>query len=617
MKIIQALNVKANKLRDKGLCPSFLNLNFKKYTFVHLLNDIFAGLKSFCSIIPIAIVFSMISNCAPIQGIISIGIASIVSVFLGGSRYQINSVAWIASIISVDVLTKYQYQGMLATSIMVAVILIIFGFTGLGELLQYMSKTCLTAISVCISLIIIVMQLQVILNIPITYSYRNFVENCISLFSRLKSVDDTSVLLFLIFTGSMVLIKLLFKNFTSYFIYLAMWGIVMWCDTMDIFELPDILSSTKTIGQSFFQNLNKNTILNMPPITYSANVYAELVLAAFSIALVIGEQTCSSVCVSKSLTGDARIQTNMELISVSVSNFLSVATGGLFISPDTDITIQNIKNKSKSIITLLTIACLAYTLLCVKDYIFKYIPVLAISTTLMYMAFHIMHRCISSRYLNLANSDSQIFLLVLFVSLKFGLVSAISIGTIISLMQFTNRLVKLSDPSVHSVRTHDSCMIDFVANKYGYAKSKYIPNTILQKIEVVQLTGILSINQLEGITDIFISCNEFPSVIIIYFKNVPFFDNYALKALKKFVKISKQYRAIVLVTGTNGLLLSILNKKSKEYNSSSVFGYVVPNFSEAVRQTLSKLSNEVQPKKTKKIVKLLPKAPTFEKALTE
>ncbi len=609
MKLIQALSIKANKLREKGLCPSLLNLNFSKYTFRHFFNDIFAGVKIFCLIIPIAIVFSLFSGGSPIQGVISVCVASIVSVFLGGSKYQINSVAWIASVISVDIFTKYQYKGVLVTSIMVAVILIICGRTELGELLKHASKTFLTAISVCIALTIIVIQSQAMLNIPIIYSYQNFTGNCINLFSKLKSVDDISVLLCLIFFGSLACLKIFFKNFSTYFVYLVIWGIMIWCDRKDIFDLPDILSATKTIGQSFFQDLDRNTILNMHHhLSYSQSVYAELVLAAFSIALVIACQTCSSVGVAESLTGDTRIQTNMELISVGISNFLSVATGGLFISPDTDITTQNIKYKSKSIITLLTIFFIAYALFCMKDNVFQYIPVLAITTTLMHMSFHILRQCISSKYFNLARSDSQIFFLILFVSLRFGLVSAISIGTIISLMQFTNRLVKIKEPSVHSMRTHDSYMLEFMANKYGYMTNMRISNAILKKIEVIQLTGILSINQIERIVDTFVALNKFPSVIVIYFKNIPFFDNYAFETLKSFVKIARQNNVLVLVTGTNGLLLEILNKKSREYNSGNIFGHIVPNFSEAVRQTLYRLSKKSSTEKSKKLIKSLSKS---------
>ncbi len=593
MKISSYINVKANKMRENDLCPSILNINFKKYKFSYFLLDIIVGLKMFITIVPVAISFAIFSGGSPIQGLISVSIASIVSIFLGGSKYQISSVAWAVSLISLDVFTKYQYKGMLLTSGIIALILTIYGTIQMGNLLKYISKTFLAAIAVYIALIIIITQTQVLLNIPITYSHQVFYGNCVALLSGLKQVDATSLYIYLIFMGSLLFLKLFFKGFGVYAIYTIIWSLIMLCDDCDIFEIPDMLSSLKMMGQSFFQGLNRNNILNISySFPFSQSVLKDIVLLSFSIALVISCQVCATAGVTKSLTGETKTQTNIELISTGLANFLSVATGGLFVAPDLDITAQNVENKSKSVVTLFAIVIAIGSLLEAKDYIFKYIPAFTMSTVLVYIAFHLLYRYFSLNYLNIKKANSQIFLLILFIAIKFEIVSAIIVGFIVSIMYFSNRMLNIKEASVNTQRGHNSALTELIANKYGYLPNKEISKKLLSKIEIIQFESVLDINLLEYISDTFSTRKVFPSVVIIYFKNIPFFDGYAFEVLKEFVQIASKHHAMVLVTGTNGLLLEHLKRKTKEYNSGNVFGYIIPEFSEAVKQTLYRLRSD-------------------------
>lgn len=590
MKFLRSLSVKTDRLKEKGLCPSILNFNLTKYTFGHFFNDIFSGLKIFFMAFPIVISFAIFSGGSPIQGLITVGIATAVSVFLGGSKYQINSIAWVVSLISLDIFTKYQYKGMLLTSFFIALVLVIFGNIRIGELLKYTPKTFLSAIAVCVSLTIIVTQTQVLLNIPITYSYQNFYGNCTALFSALKCIDTSSLYRYLIFMGSFAILRLFFKHFTVYIVYLICWGIIVWCDTWNIFTLPDILSSLKTIGQSFFQDLDRNTVFNISfSFPFSQSVCGSLTLQSFSIAMIVACQCCFCTGMTKSLTGDNGVQTNMELISVGIANFLSVATGGLFVAPDIDLTVKNVQSKSKSTIALITIVVTVGAVLYVKDRTFKYIPSFALSSILIYTALHILRQYFSTKYFNIRTADAKVFWLILVVAIGFGFVFAIFIGFIISLMEFAGRMLDIKETSVGTTKEHNSDVTEFVANKYGYISNKRIPSKILKKTEVIQFDSILGLNLIKNISDTFISCGKFPDVAIIYFKNVPFFDAYAFNALKDFVKIASERHTTVMITGTNGLLLELLKRKAKEYNSGNVFGYIVPSFSEAVRQTVYRL----------------------------
>ena len=65
----------------------------------------------------------------------------------------------------------------------------------------------------------------------------------------------------------------------------------------------------------------------------------------------------------------------------------------------------------------------------------------------------------------------------------------------------------------------------------GYLSMKGIIN----KIEIIQIDNILSINIIEKIRQVLESRGKFPKFIILYFQNIPFLDGEALRMLKEFV----------------------------------------------------------------------------------
>ena len=56
--------------------------------------------------------------------------------------------------------------------------------------------------------------------------------------------------------------------------------------------------------------------------------------------------------------------------------------------------------------------------------------------------------------------------------------------------------------------------------------------------------------------------------------------------LKTFVKTASKSGYKVILCGTNGLLFEILQKQAKESNVRNVFGYIIPNFQDAINKIL-------------------------------
>jgi MFS superfamily sulfate permease-like transporter len=173
--------------------------------------------------------------------------------------------------------------------------------------------------------------------------------------------------------------------------------------------------------------------------------------------------------------------------------------------------------------------------------------------------------------------------------LYFGFIPAVIVGFTMSSIAFTKRMILIKDAMVHTTKNHDTGAIEFMLNKNGFSTSQNIPLEILDKVEVIQISNILSLNIAKVIEEALSIRGTFPNVLILYFKNVPFLDKEAFDSIKTLVKNASQKNCIVIVSGTNGRLLDILKQKVEKENAGNIFGYIVPNFEEAVRHTIKKL----------------------------
>ena len=587
MNIAQRMSKKLEFVRRLGLCPSVLNLYVDRYSFGFLLGDIYAGIKMFCLLFPLAISLAFFCGGGPVQGVISCAIAAGVGAILGGSKYQISSIALPICILTFDILVKYQYKGLFYTALFTSLILILFGFLKISNVLKHISYAFISALIIFVALSIVINQLQHLLDIHTIHSSQGIFENFALLCDNMENVTKPALISATLFLIPIIALKLFYRGFFAFFAYLAVGCIVTWALNTGV--IPDLLD-VKTVAQEMISTQSAlDTIFTMSSTAPSHTFLSNIVDYAFVIALIIACEACFCTSVSASLSGDNRLQTNVELISNGIANFVSVALGGLFVSPDIDLSVKNIKIKSKTVLPMIIISILCFGTIYFNDIIIKFIPMGCLSSILLiYAISEIMHKRIR-QYFNIKSQETHIFWITLLLCVYFGFIPAAIIGFAISCVFFASRMVKIKDANVHTTRNHDTGAIEFISNKQGFSQSMNIPPKILNKIEVIQVTNILFLNIAKIVEEAFAAQGKFPEIVIIYFNNVPYLDNDAFDALKELVKNAKAHKATVMISGTNGILLDIIQQKARSEKFNDAFGYVVPNFKEAIRQTVKRL----------------------------
>ena len=577
---LKSLENKLSSLKNSELFPAILDVYVERYSFLDFFNDIFAGIKIFALLFPVLISLAILCGVSALTGALSGTIAIVVSSLIGKTKYQISAISLPICILTTEIIAKYQYKGLFITAFFVCLILYVFGRLKIGDILKYTSSSFLSAMYVYVAIAILISQLQHILGIGTDPIFNTIYSSIMTLINNIKNVTVYNTYIALFFIGFLLLLRLIFKGYLSFFIYIILCMVITMLLKLNIItELAHI--NFKTIGWNSFNHLNSYNIFSLSYTLPSQLILGNLVTYSFAIALVIASQVSTCVNIGASLSTNNKTDTNMDLISIGLANLASIGWGGLFISPDTEMSIQNIQYKSKSIVAMLSTVSLIFGIWIARDNIFGYIPMHSIYAILIVLSLSVIRGTNFKRYLS-KNNEKYSFWTTLMIALYFGFVPAVFVGFILSLFIFCHRMINIKEPSVYTNKNHDKSVQEFVSNKYGYLNNKKIYKPIFDKVEIIQLDNILSLNLLEKTRQLLTSCTKHAEFIIVYFKNIPFLDGEALRMLKDFVKAANKSRYKVILCGTNGLLFEILQKQAKESNVRNVFGYIIPNFQDAI-----------------------------------
>ncbi len=586
MIISKKMATKLELVKKMGLCPSILNLYVDRYSFKFLLNDILAGVKMFLFLFPVAFALSYFCGVSPIQGIISCIVGALISAVFGGSKYQIISISLPVCLITFEILSKYQYKGLFYTAVFVSLILVLFGFLKISNVIKHLSYSFISALSVYVIFSIMIIQIPFLLGINSIQSSQSLIENTSIFSSSIENINQSGIISALIFIAPLLLIKSCFKGFSAYPLYLLLCGIFVYLSDSGI--IPNLID-IRTFGKEMLTNGAIDNIMSLTNSGSSQIFLANTMNYAFIISIIIACESSFCTNVSSSVTGDTRVQHNIELISDGISNFTSVACGGLFVSPNINLSIKNIELKSKTILPMIIITLLSFVFLVYNYEILNVIPINAVISILIVYAFCEFKNKKIFQYFNIKSTNSYIFWLTFIIALYFGFISATIVGFTLSCIVFANRMVKIKDATVHTTKNHDTGAVEFMTNKNGFINSLNIPEDILDKIEVIQVTNVLFLNIAKIVEEALFARGKFPSTLLVYFNNVPYLDTEAFEILKQVVKNAKEKGAIVMVTGTNGRLLDILKEKADSEKDKNAYGYIIPNFEDAIKQVVHRM----------------------------
>ncbi|MFT7860796.1 MAG: SulP family inorganic anion transporter [Sulfurimonas sp.] len=493
--------------------------------------DIMAGIIVGIVALPLAIAFAVASGVSPEKGIITAVVAGFIISFLGGSRVQIGGPTGAFIVILFAIVQEYGYEGLLISTMMAGVILIIFGLLRFGSLLRYFPQPLIVGFTSGIAVVIFSTQIKDALGLDIESLPSEFFAKWSLYFQNLDSVNIYALGI----TIATIIITIYAKQFTTK-IPGSFIAIVLLTLAVSFFELP------VTTIETFFGNINGEINFSLPNFEWG-NLHTYIV-PAFIIALLGGVESLLSAVVADGMIG-SKHRSNTELIAQGAANIATPFFGGIAATGAIARTATNVKNGGRTPIAGITHAVvLLLIMLFFIDYA-KLIPMATLAGILIVVSFNMSEYKAFGSILKGSPYDYTVLLATFILTIVIDLTVAIEVGIVLSSLLFMKRMARVDGNSfVKSTEPDDlenyealpSCISVYeIGGPLFFASAK-------QYAQQIQDSGV--------------GCD----ILIIRMRYVSFIDSTALNNFKEAIKLLRQNGTTIITSGTNNEVFKDLEK---------------------------------------------------------
>ncbi|MGV8095033.1 MAG: SulP family inorganic anion transporter [Mangrovibacterium sp.] len=310
--------------------PKLLSVLKQGYSRQQFSKDAFAGIIVGIVALPLAIAFAVASGVSPEKGLTTAIVAGLLISVLGGSRVQIGGPTGAFIVIVYGIIQVYGLDGLIISTILAGVILIVMGLLKLGSLLKFIPHPLIVGFTSGIALTIFSTQINDALGMEIKNIPSEFIDKWITYFAHLGDVNPVAIIV----TMVTIVISVGFKKITTK-IPGSFIAILVVTAASQIFNLP-----IATI-ESVFGDIPQTINLTFPSIDLSQmHMYFA---PALTIALLGGiESLLSAVVADGMISGNHR--SNTELIAQGIANVVTPFFGGIPATGAIARTATNVKN---------------------------------------------------------------------------------------------------------------------------------------------------------------------------------------------------------------------------------------------------------------------------------
>ncbi|MBD3788942.1 MAG: STAS domain-containing protein [Campylobacterales bacterium] len=487
-----------------------------------IFSDVVAGMIVGIVALPLAIAFAVASGVSPEKGIITAVVAGIIISALGGSRVQIGGPTGAFIVIVFGIVTQYGVNGLLISTIMAGIILVLFGVLRLGNLLRYFPEPLIVGFTSGIALVIFSTQIKDALGLNIDKIPSEFFEKWIIYFHHLNEINMYALSI----TAATILITVYFKHISNKvpgsFVAILLLTIVV-----QIFHLP-----VTTIG-TFFSSINSDISFVIPNFQLSElSIY---LAPALTIAILGGVESLLSAVVADGMIGGNH-RSNTELVAQGIANIVTPFFGGIPATGAIARTATNVKNGGRTPISGMVHSLVLLLIMLFFIEFAKLIPMSILAGILIVVSFNMSEYKSFISILKGSPYDYVIMLTTFVLTVVVDLTFAIQIGIVLASLLFMQRMANVDDRKL--VKSDDEDDID------NYDK-------LPKGISVYEIGGPLFFASAKQYAQQLNNIGRQSKILVIRMRYVSFIDSTALHNFKETIKILKDSGVKVLTSGTN------------------------------------------------------------------
>ena len=517
-----------------SLKPMLLT-SLKSYDKSQFFKDVTAGIIVAIIALPLSIALALASGVGPEAGIFTAIVAGFVISALGGSSVQIAGPTAAFATIVAGIVAKNGMDGLIISTILAGIFLIIMGLCHFGSLIKFIPYTITTGFTSGIAVTIVIGQLKDFFGI----TYQNgetpieTIEKLEAVFKNFSTFNINALIIGIISLAILIITPYIFKKIPGSLIAVIA-GIVM------VKFLP---LKANTIGDLY-------TISNSLPAFHLPKVNLEIIgqsaSDAFTIAILAAIESLLSCVVADGMI-NGKHRSDMELVAQGAGNIASALFGGIPATGAIARTAANIKNGGRTPIAGMVHSITLVIVLVVLMPYAGLIPMPTIAAILFMVAYNM---CQWRTFVDLVKtapkSDIIVLLTTFFLTVLFDLVVAIEIGMVLACLLFIKRMSE--ETHIDSWTYVDDDTPDINENL------KKLP----LQIRVYEITGPLFFGAADAIEHIVVK--DFTKCLVIRMRSVPALDTTAMNALKNLAKVCQAKGITMVFSHVNEQPMHVMGK---------------------------------------------------------
>jgi len=498
--------------------------------------------------LPLALAFAIASGVKPEQGLYTAIVAGIIVAICGGSFVQISGPTGAFIVILSSITAKYGIHGLQVATFLAGVMLVLFGFAKLGNLIKFIPFPVITGFTAGIAIVIWIGQWTYFFGLPAIHA-EHFHEKLIILLQELPNSHPATTIL--------SIIGLLIVMFAPRFIKVVPAPLIA---MLAITALQSLFhfDGVATIGSVFGGISNELPRFTLLPFS-QINVL-ELISPAFTIAMLCSIESLLSAVVADGMSG-TKHNSNQELIGQGIANIITPLFGGFASTAGLARTATNIRNGGTSPIAGITHALVLLIIIVFLAPLAGRIPLCVLSAILFVVAWNMSDAQHFMRMIRRAPQPDVIVLLVTFLLTIFvDIIIAVNVGIILASLLFMRRMTRTVE-----IHRHEDQIPHLP------------PNTMVYSID-----GPVFFGAAETFKQVLENIHDNPKALIIRLGRVPFMDITGLQSFSDVISKFQEAGTKVILCEANERVLKKLEKA--DLIKQIGLAWIFPDLASALRK---------------------------------
>lgn len=495
----------------------------KGYTKEQFLKDFSAGIIVAIIALPLSIALAIASGVSPEKGLYTAIIGGFIVSLLGGSRVQIGGPTGAFVVIVYGIIQKYGMDGLLISTIMAGIFLILMGLLKLGSLIKYIPSSITSGFTSGIAIVILSTQVKDFLGLTMSSVPSEFLAKWTAYINSMNTINIQSLSI-----ATLTLLIIIFWPKISKKIPGTFVAIIIATIIAMVFNLK-----IDTIGSQFGDLSSALPKLVVPKVSFE--MINQLMLPALTIAILAGVESLLSAVVADGMIG-GKHRSNMELIAEGVANIFSGMFGGIPVTGAIARTAANVKNGGRTPVAGIVHSFgILIIMMLFMPYV-KLIPMASLASILLLVAYNMMEWEAFKKVFKAPKGDALVFIVTFILTIFLDLVVAIGVGVLLSSFLFMKKMAEITDVKYIVDDINDEEVLEIISNV-----------RTPKDVSIYEISGPFFFGAANKFVNAVREMGTPPKILIIKMESVPFIDATAYHSLEMLYDLCEKHHTKLII----------------------------------------------------------------------